>query len=165
MHAGARKVKGTGGVGKVAVMGLLERSPEKKKSKVALRVMPDVRKGEIQGNVRANVAPGSLLYTDAFQSYAGLHADYAHAVVDHAECYARGRVHTNGLENFWSLLKRAVKGTYVSVAPFHLFRYLDEQATRFKERVENDAGRFVKAMQRVSGRRLTFAKLTGQPTA
>jgi len=163
MHFGARKVKGAGPVGKAAVMGLLERSEEKKKSKVKLRVAKTLTRAELQGIVRANVTAGSHVYTDALRSYQGLNADFVHKVVDHAECYVKGRVHTNGLENFWALLKRCIKGTYVCVAPFHLFRYLDEEATRFNERAKNDAGRFVDAMSRVSGRRLTYAKLTAQP--
>jgi hypothetical protein len=81
-------------------------------------------------------------------------------VIDHAESYVRGKVHTNGLENFWSLVKRAIKGTYVSVEPFHLFRYLDEEVFRFNERGDNDGGRFVKVLRSVVGKRLTFAQLT-----
>ncbi|PYL77355.1 MAG: hypothetical protein DMF26_04435 [Verrucomicrobia bacterium] len=84
---------------------------------------------------------------------------YQHKVIDHAECYAKGRVHTNGLENFWSLLKRGLGGTYVSVEPFHFFRYLDEQAFRFNERKDNDKGRFVKALCGVIGKSLKYAKL------
>jgi len=84
---------------------------------------------------------------------------YQHKVIDHAECYAKGRVHTNGLENFWSLLKRGLGGTYVSVEPFHFFRYLDEQAFRFNERKDNDKGRFVKALGGVIGKSLKYAKL------
>src|SRR5207302_7116546 len=87
--------------------------------------------------------------------------EYQHKVIDHAECYAKGRVHTNGLENFWSLLKRCLGGTYVSVEPFHLFRYLDEQAFRFNQRKDNDAGRFVKALRGITGKGLRYAKLIG----
>jgi len=87
--------------------------------------------------------------------------EYIHQVIDHAESYAQGHVHTNGLENFWSLLKRGIKGTYVSVEPFHLFRYLDEQAFRFNERKDNDAGRFVKALRGITGKGLRYAKLIG----
>ena len=95
------------------------------------------------------------------QKMLGLADDYAHETVDHAIEYVVGAVHTNGLENFWSLLKRAVKGTYVSVEPFHLFRYLDEQAFRFNNRKTTDRGRFVHAMLSVVGKRLTYPTLTG----
>jgi len=81
--------------------------------------------------------------------------------IDHAECYVKGNVHTNGLENFWCLLKRCFKGTYVSVEPFHLFRYLDEEVFRFNEREDNDGGRFVKALNGITDRRLTYKSLTG----
>jgi hypothetical protein len=106
--------------------------------------------------------PGSSLYTDALKSYDGLAADSAHEVIDHAETYVRGKVHTNGLENFWSLVKHALKGTYLSVEPFHLFRYLDEEVFRFNQRrdPQGDGGRFLKVLHAVVGRRLTFAELT-----
>ena len=98
-------------------------------------------------------------------SYKGLNAGYNHEVVDHAECYVKGKVHTNGLENFWSLLKRGIRGTYVSVEPFHLFRYLDEQAFRFNERDDNDQGRFLKAVKGILGKGLTYSSLTGKDQA
>jgi hypothetical protein len=94
-------------------------------------VIENTRKAVMHEEVRKAVAPGSRLYTDAAGGYRGLSGDYQHAVMDHAVEYVRGQVHTNGLENFWSLLKRSLKGTYVSVEPFHLFRYLDEQVFRF----------------------------------
>jgi transposase-like protein len=154
----ARKITGTGGMGKVAVMGLLERHGE-----VRLKVMPNVRKSGLQAEVRANVEAGSNLYTDALLSYEGLDAEYVHQVIDHAEAYARGNVHTNGLENFWSLLKRGIKGTYVSVEAFHLFRYLDEQAFRYNNRKDMDnADRFNLALSQIVGKRLTYAQLTGK---
>ena len=164
MHAAKRatKITGTGGMNKSAVMGLLERhGPDRKTSRVRVKVIQTRKKRELQAEVRANVEPGSNLYTDALASYDGLAPAYAHEVIDHAEAYVKGKVHTNGLENFWSLLKRGIKGTYVSVEPFHLFRYLDEQAFRFNERHDDDAGRFVRVMRDVVGRRLTFAELTG----
>ena len=104
-------------------------------------MLRNVRKDHLQGHVRNHVAINSSVHTDAPASYEGLHGEYVHTVVDHAECYVDGNVHTNGCENYWSLLKRSIKGTYVSVEPFHLFRYLDEQAFRFNERADNDAGR------------------------
>src|SRR4030095_6703877 len=103
------------------------------------------------------------LYTDALRSYDRMAArGYVHSVIDHAEQYVDGQVHTNGMENFWSLLKRALKGTYVSVEPFHLFRYLDEQAYRFNNRKATDGVRFLQAMMSVFGKRLTFRALTGK---
>jgi transposase-like protein len=108
-------------------MGLLERHGPDKHSTVRVAVTKSLRKAAIQDNIRKNVEAGANLYTDKMRSYQGLEADYIHGVIDHGEAYVRGKIHTNGLENFWSLLKRAIKGTYVSVEPFHLFRYLDEE--------------------------------------
>lgn len=110
---------------------------------------------------------GSALYTDALLSYEGLASDYAHKVVDHAVEYVNGRIHTNGLENFWSLLKRGIGGTYISVEPFHLFRYLDEQSFRYNNRATRDnpledSARFHLAMSQIVGKRLTYANLTGK---
>ena len=113
--------------------------------------------------MRQHVEAGASLYTDALLSCDGLASDYAHAVVDHAVEYVNGRVHTNGLENFWSLLKRGISGTYVSVEPFHLSRYLDEQAFRYNNRNNtNDGQRFVKVVSSIAGKRLTLAELTGK---
>lgn len=106
--------------------------------------------------------PPTAVYTDALKSYNGLQAEYVHGVIDHAEQYVNGNVHTNGCENFWSLLKRALRGTYVSVEPFHLFRYLDEQTFRFNERKGTDSTRFADVMRRVSGRRLMYRDLIGE---
>jgi len=117
----------------------------------------------LQGEVRKHVEAGAALYSDALLSYEGLAGDYAHQVVDHATQYVDGRVHTNGLENFWSLLKRGISGTYVSVEPFHLFRYLDEQTFRYNNRRDmNDGQRFELAMSHVFGKRLTYSELTGK---
>ena len=106
--------------------------------------------------------PGSKLFTDELKSYDGLESDYDHEVINHAEAYVRERVHTNGMENFWSLLKRGLHGTYVSVEPFHLFRYLDEQAYRYNHRKLSDSERFSAAVAGVMGKRLTFEALTGK---
>lgn len=136
MHADRRKRVGIAGgsVGKIAVMGLLERDVRKAHSRVRVKVAPNVRKRNLQGNIRENVAPGAVVFTDALKSYDGLSADYVHGVIDHSVAYVKGQIHTNGIENFWSLLKRSIRGTYVSVEPFHIFRYLDEQAHRFNNR-------------------------------
>ncbi len=161
MHLSERKrrITGTGTKDKTAVMGILERG-----GKVRVSVVPSRRKTVLQEEVRKHVTAGAALYSDALLSYEGLASDYAHQVVDHATQYVDGRVHTNGLENFWSLLKRGVSGTYVSVEPFHLHRYLDEQMFRFNNRKDlNDAGRFDLAISQIVGKRITFAQLTGKP--
>jgi transposase-like protein len=156
-----RVIKSRGPQGKVAVLGLLERHGPGKHSTIRLKIPKTTRKPHVQPIVRENVEAGATVYTDALLSYDGLAADYVHNVIDHSEAYVRGKIHTNGLENFWSLLKRAIKGTYVSVEPFHLFRYLDEQARRFNERQKNDAGRFLSVIGDTVGRRLTYRSLTG----
>jgi transposase-like protein len=155
----ASKRKRAGAAGLTPVAGLLERSTGGRKSRVKVKVVPNIRQTSLLPNVLNNVTPGSKVFTDSLLSYRTLKSGFDHEVIDHMIEYARGKVHTNGMENFWSLLKRTLKGTYVSVSPFHLKRYLDEQARRFNEREDNDAGRFVKAMKGVSGRHLTYAKL------
>ena len=159
MHVGKRqrRITGTGGKDKTAVMGIMERG-----GKVRTVVIANRKKKALQAEVKKHVEAGSALYTDALLSYEGLAGDYAHQVVDHAVQYVDGCVHTNGLENFWSLLKRGISGTYVSVEPFHLFRYLDEQAYRFNNRKMNDAERFDMAVKGIVGKRLTFAEVTGK---
>jgi len=112
-------------------------------------------------HVMAHVEKGANVHTDSLPSYISLETDYLHNVIDHAEKYVEGQVHTNGCENFWSLLKRALNGTYVSVEPFHLFRYLDEQAFRFNERSLNDPARFVLALAGILHKRLTYKALIG----
>src|ERR1017187_6722499 len=119
----ARRITGTGGKDKTAVMGILERGG-KGNSRVRVKVVPTTKKKALQSELREHVIAGSAIFTDALKSYEGLD-EFQHAVIDHAVAYVNGEVHTNGLENFWSLLKRSLKGTYVSVEPFHLFRYLD----------------------------------------
>jgi transposase-like protein len=158
MHRDKRdkKIHGTGGSGKVAVMGLLERHGE-----VRAKVIDDARQETLHGEVKRQVEKGAELFTDGWKGYSGLHAEYIHQVIDHAEKYVDGQIHTNGIENFWSLLKRGIKGTYVSVEPFHLFRYLDEQSFRFNTRKGKDADRFIQTVKSVTGRRLTFDELTG----
>ena len=113
--------------------------------------------------IEKHVEDGSRVYTDALHSYDNLRLYYQHQVINHAESYAKGQVHTKGMENFWSLLKRSIRGTYVSVEPFHLFRYLDEQAFRFNEHEGNDADRFVRTMRQIQGRRLTFRPTDRSP--
>jgi len=159
----ARRITGTGTKDKTAVMGILERG-----GKVRTTVVPNRKKHALQAEVRKHVEAGSALYTDALLSYSGLDGDFAHQVVDHAVAYVDGQVHTNGLENFWSLLKRGISGTYVSVEPFHLFRYLDEQAYRYNNRKDengaplSDGQRFDLAVRQIVGKRLTWAEVTGK---
>jgi transposase-like protein len=159
MHVGARKrrITGTGTKDKTAVMGIMERG-----GKIRTSVVANRKKHALQSEVKKHVEAGAALYTDALLSYEGLASDYAHQVIDHAVAYVDGQVHTNGLENFWSLLKRGISGTYVSVEPFHLFRYLDEQAYRFNNRKLTDAERFDIAVQGIVGKRLTYDQLTGK---
>jgi transposase-like protein len=154
----ARRITGTGTKDKVAVMGILERG-----GKVKTIVVPSRKKSALQSEIKQHVEAGAALYTDALLSYDGLASEYAHKVVDHAVEYVKGQVHTNGLENYWSLLKRGISGTYVSVEPFHLFRYLDEQSFRYNNRLGmGDADHFSLALSQVTGKRLTYAEVTGK---
>jgi transposase-like protein len=161
MHVVDRKRKGvTGGrhaANKTVVAGVLERGGQAR-----AHVVPDVSGKTLKGIVRDHVRPGSTVYTDNWKSYYGLDAEYAHEIIDHAEKYVDGRVHTNGIENFWSLLKRGLHGTYVSVEPFHLFRYLDERVFTFNLRECSDYGRFEAVLRAAADRRLTYAELTGK---
>ena len=157
----SRKRRATKGLRKVAVMGLLERHGTDKPSQVKAVMVSNVRRHKLETEIIESVAFGAAIYTDNLASYNQLHGPYVHRVINHAETYAMGHVHTNGLENFWSLLKRAIKGTYVSVEPFHLFRYLDEQVYKFNNRIGTDADRFIGLARSIVGRRLTFAQLTG----
>ncbi len=159
MHKDRREkmIKGRGSVGKVAVMGLLERN-----GKVRAKVIGDTSRETLHGEVKEHVEAGASLFTDQFASYRGLEQEYIHNVINHAEKYVDGNVHTCNIDNFWSLLKRGIKGTYVSVEPFHLFRYLDEQSFRFNHRKLTDGQRFSIVAQHVIGRRLTYSELTGK---
>lgn len=171
----ARRITGQGHNvdDKVIVMGVLERGKGSKKTKdktvsqVRSQVIPDRKKETLQPIVKEQVLAGSALYSDELWGYDGLHSEYEHKVIDHACEYVRGRVHTNGMENFWSLLKRGISGTYVSVEPFHLFRYLDEQEFRYNNRGNkfhpiNDGQRFSMVLSQVVGRRVTYKELTGK---
>jgi transposase-like protein len=163
-RAARRKVFGdskTGPSARTPVQGLLERGERDKVSRVKLKVLKNIKRPSLQGTVRDGVEKGSQVYTDAAPAYVGLGDEFTHKVVDHAVTYVQGQVHTNGLENFWSLLKRTIRGTYVSVEPFHLFRYLDEQAFRFNERKLDDQGRFLKGIFGIVGKSLRYAKLIG----
>jgi transposase-like protein len=160
--------------GKAIVLGMLERG-----GRIRTRVIPDVKGGTLRPLIRAHVVKGSGLHTDEGSGYQGIElpvelpenftpgtypVDYIHEAVNHqAGEYVRENVHTNGIENFWALLKRSIRGTYVSVEPFHLFRYLDEQGRRFNMRKETDGERFASVLDDVAGRRLTYKQLTTAP--
>ncbi len=118
-------------------------------AKIKATVIEKRRKKQLQALVHENVEPKSALYCDALKSYEALNGDFAHQVVDHAVQYVDGQIHTNGLENFWSLLKRGINGTYVSVEPYHLGRYVDEQVFRYNHREATDAERFVSGLSQV----------------
>ncbi len=160
MHASKRatKITGTGGVDKTIVMGMMERGGE-----VRAMVVDNRRKQELQKQIHQHVEVGAAIFSDELKSYEGLESDYQHAVINHAIEYVNGNVHTNGMENFWSLLKRGIHGTYVSVETYHLFRYLDEQAFRFNHRTDmTDSDRFRLAVSHIVGKRLTYVELTGK---
>jgi transposase-like protein len=163
MHEKKRKALGgkkRGVVGKAIVVGMLER-----KGRVRAEVVYERTQPILHGLIAKHVEEGSTLMTDEWGGYKG--TQFAHEIINHADTYVRGLVHTNGIENFWSLLKRGINGTYVSIEPFHLFRYIDEQAFRYNNRATkdnplNDADRFALAVSQVVGRRLTYKELTGK---
>ena len=160
MHTAKRRerIQGRGTNGKTVVMGMLQRG-----GKVKAKVIAERDKKTLHGEILANVELGSQVMSDELLSYYGLNEYYTHGVINHAEEYVRGTVHTNGMENFWALLKRGLSGTYVAVEPFHLFRYIDEQAFRFNNRKgKTDADRFLLALSQVAGKRLTYNALTGK---
>ena len=167
MHPARRKrvITERGVKDKAPVIGILERG-----GRVHANVIPTRRKHHLQAEIRAHVKAESAIYTDALLSYQGLNnQDFVHQTIDHAEKYVDRQVHTNGLENFWSLLKRGLKGTYIAVEPFHLFRYVDEQVFRYnnratKEHFIGDGDRFQMAMRHIANRRITYEQLTGKGT-
>ncbi len=147
---------------KTIVMGMLERG-----GRIRTLVVADRKKETVHPIVREHVQAGAALFTDEMGGYKGLHDEFEHQIIDHAVEYVNGRIHTNGLDNFWSLLKRGLSGTYVSVEPFHLFRYLDEQVFRYNNRATKDNpladyDRFDMTVRKLFGKRLTFAQLTGK---
>lgn len=138
-------------------MGMLERG-----GSVRAMVVDCRRKKELHSNIHEHVEAGAAIFTDGLRSYDGLEDSFKHQVINHAVEYANGNVHTNGMENFWSLVKRQLHGTYISVEPFHLFRYIDEQAFRFNNRKMTDAERFDIGVREIVGKRLTYTELTGK---
>lgn len=157
----AKTITGSGVSGKEIVMGVLRRANGDEHSQVTAKHIPNRRKSQVQTMVRDAADPGSTIYSDSLMSYAGLAGDYVHAAVDHAVEFVRENVHVNGMENFWSLFKRALKGTYVSVEPNHLNAYVVEQTFRFNERKDKDGGRFRTILRNVAGKRVTYKELTG----
>jgi transposase-like protein len=153
----ARKITGTGGKDKIAVMGMVERG-----GNVRAFVTGTRKKKDLQPLIREHVEAGAAIFSDELKSYDGLESDYQHAVINHAVEYVNGNVHTNTMENFWSLLKRGLHGTYISVEPYHLFRYIDEQAYRYNNRKLTDSERFDLAVRQIVGKRLTWDSLTGK---
>lgn len=149
---------------KTAIIGLLDRETRQ----VRARVVPNVKREVLQDAILKNVVGTGTVYTDGLIAYKNLPAlQFVHETVDHLTEYVRGEVHTNGIENFWALMKRGLKGTYVAVEPFHLERYVDEQVFRYNNRATkrnplNDADRFVIAVSQIAGKRLTYAELTGK---
>jgi ISXO2-like transposase domain len=149
---------------KIPVVGMIDRDTRKARA----QVVPEVSRGILQNAILENISPGGTVYTDRHTGYCDLKtAEFVHETVNHLREYVRGDVHTNSIENFWSLLKRGLKGTYVAVEPFHLDRYLDEQVFRYNNRATkdnplNDADRFCLAVSQIAGKRLTYAELTGK---
>jgi len=154
----SRKTHGGPLGSKAVVMGMLER-----KGEVRAMVVRTTRRTELEGKIREHVSPGSVVYTDALKSYRALREDYIHDFVDHAAEYVRGRVHTNGMENFWSLFKRGLNGIYHSVEVEHLDRYMDEFTYRFNSRKLSDGERFTASVPRIAGKRLTYSALISKP--
>ena len=138
-------------------MGIVKRGGQ-----VCTVVVDNRKKRTLHQEIDKHVEAGSALYSDDLRSYDGLAGKYAHQVIDHAVAYVDGQVHTNTMENFWCLLKRGLSGTYVSVEPFHLFRYLDEQAYRYNNRKDaTDFDRFKTAASQIVGKRLTWNQVVG----
>lgn len=144
---------------KTAVVGILER-----KGKIRAKVVKKVRREQVVPFIYENVEEQSNIFTDQSNLYLHLHHDYIHETVHHAREYVRGNVHTNSIENFWSLLKRTIKGTYVSIQAEHLQKYVEEQCFRYNNRETNDQGRFLEMIKSISGKRLTYAQLVGYET-
>jgi len=141
--------------GKTIVVGMLER-----KGRVKAAVVESRTRDVLHQLAKDSIEPGATVITDEHHPYKGM-ANFTHEIINHADSYVRGSIHTNGIENFWSCLKRSLGGTYISVEPFHLFRYIDEQAFRYNNRRDmNDHDRFELAARNVAGKRLTYAALT-----
>jgi transposase-like protein len=167
MHASKRSKLAKEGYQKPVVFGMLDRESRQ----VRAKVVPNVKRETLQNEILEQIEKGAKVYTDRYTGYDNLAAqEYIHETVNHIEEYVRGQVHTNGIENFWALLKRGLRGTYVAVEPFHLDRYVTEQVFRFNNRATkdnplNDADRFTLLMSQIAGKRLTYAELIGKGAA
>jgi transposase-like protein len=161
MHAKRRErvITGRGPVGKTAVHAVLQRTTEAGPSQIAAAPIGAETADKLLRDVRSHVRYGAAIYTDESPAYRELCLTHRHGSVDHSQRYVDGDAHTNGVENFWTLFKRAVKGTYVAVAPFHVGRYVTEEAFRFNNRLKSDFARFFQALTQVVGRRLTYRQL------
>src|SRR5262249_55069159 len=126
---------------------------------VRASVVPTTQAYDLVPHVKENVTPGSEMLTDSNRSYWAVRDQYIHSVIDHTKMYVKGHVHTNGIENFWSLLKRMLHGTYVAVGAAHLGSYVDEEVFRFNERGDDDGGRFLTGIRRATGKRLMYKDL------
>jgi transposase-like protein len=143
---------------KTLVFGMVQRG-----GTVRAMTVEDRGKAELHAAIKEHIEAGAAIFTDELPSYMGLSEEYKHEIINHAVAYVNGNIHTNTMENFWSLLKRALKGTYISVEPYHLFRYLDEQAFRYNNRLPmSDSDRFSYLVRKIVGKRLTYAELTGK---
>lgn len=169
LHAQAKKLKPGKPVHlsrvakKSIVMGMLERGQKGQPSQMRTAPIQSVRRPHISEIIKAHVEPGAFLMTDSLSAYKHLgEAGYIHMAVNHAIRYAEGRIHTNGVENFWSLLARTLQGTYVAVEPIHLNAYLDEQCWRFNHRKMTDGERMIRVLPGTVGKRLTYKELTGK---
>lgn len=164
MHADKRRKLSKEGYQKPAVMGMLDRESRQ----IRAKVVPNVKRETLQNEILEQIEKGSKVYSDRSSAYDNLATqEYIHETVNHVEEYVRGQVHTNGIENFWALLKRGLRGTYVAVEPFHLDSYVAEQVFRFNNRATKDnpltdQDRFMLAVSQISGKRLTYADLTGK---
>lgn len=166
MHADKRQAryKALSARPKVPVMGMLDRDSRQ----IRAKVVPDVKRETLQNAILEQIEKGSTVYTDRAVSYDNLAArEYIHKTVNHVEEYVRGEIHTQGIENFWSLLKRQLRGTYIAVEPFHLDRYVGEQVFRYNNRATKDnpltdSDRFALAVTQIVGKKLTYAELTGK---
>ena len=169
-HKRERVMKGkkAGRAHLITVVGAIKRGTADGPSRAAVRVVPNTRRESVMPFVREHVhAEHAILYTDALRSYEqsgnwlGSTPEFDHKVIDHAIAYVQGDIHTNTTENFWALVKRMLKGTYISVEPFHLFRYLDEQVFRFNNRKATDAMRFALGLKGILNKRMTYTAITG----
>jgi transposase-like protein len=156
----AKASKGRGVTGKAIVVGMLERQ-----GRVRAEVVADRTHAVLRALANKHIAPGASLVTDEWGGYSGI--NFEHVEINHAVEYVNGQIHTQGIENFWALLKRSLGGTYIAVEPFHLDRYIDEQAFRYNNRATKynpltDKDRFALALSQITGRRLTYAELTGK---